>query len=251
VAASAQRADLIQVPSADTRRALLERWPAIAPERVRVTPFGVAREFRPTAAGEDLAMQRRRLGLPDRYVLFVGTIEPRKGLRTLLEAWRRLALDDRALVVAGRPGWGCAEELRALAELERQGRARRLGFVPRAELPGLYRAADLFVYPSLYEGFGFPPLEAMASGVPVISSQGSAFDDNLAGAAELVPASDAGALAASIRALLGESVEERRRRIERGLARAGEFRWRRTAELVFECYRELAPAARPASRSGR
>jgi alpha-1,3-rhamnosyl/mannosyltransferase len=211
---------------------------------VRVTPLGVNGEFRPADGDDDLARHRRRLGLPDRYVLFVGTIEPRKNLETLLDAFERLADPVTSLVVAGRLGWGYRDLLAKLEKLERDGRAQRLGFVPQADLPWVYRAATLFVSPSLYEGFGFPPLEALASGVPVIASRGSAHDDNLAGAAELVAPDDTDALAATLRLLLAESSGARRLRIERGLARARDFTWRRTAELLLECYRDLVPSVR-------
>jgi glycosyltransferase involved in cell wall biosynthesis len=245
---SAHRSDLIQVPSEDTRRGVLLEWPAIAPERVRVTPFGIASEFRPIAKGEDLSEFRRRLGLPDRYVLFVGTIEPRKNVRTLVDAWRRLARDDVVLLIAGYLGWDYRELLVEIEALERAGRARRVGFVSHMDLPQLYRAAELFVYPSLYEGFGFPPLEALASGVPVIASEGSALDDNLSGAAELVPPTDVEALADAICRLLAEAPAERERRIARGLVRAADFTWRRTAELLLECYRDLVPSSRSERR---
>jgi alpha-1,3-rhamnosyl/mannosyltransferase len=115
------------------------------------------------------------------------------------------------------------------------------GYISQSDLPFLYAGARLFVYPSLQEGFGFPPLEAMACGVPTISSLSSSLTENLQGAAELVPPGDVGLLADAIkRMLLDESLRARRR--EQGLERALKFRWEETARETLSCYRAAAKA---------
>jgi alpha-1,3-rhamnosyl/mannosyltransferase len=114
-----------------------------------------------------------------------------------------------------------------------------LGYVRQADLPWLYAGARLFVYPSFQEGFGFPPLEAMASGIPTIASRSSSLIENLEGAAELVHASDREGLADAMRRLLSDERLRARRR-EQGLARAASFRWEQTAQATLACYQQLA-----------
>jgi glycosyltransferase involved in cell wall biosynthesis len=245
VRASIRRADMINVPSEATRTELLRWVPGVLPERVRVTPWGVHPRYFP-AASADTGRHLVRLRLPRPYILHVGTIEPRKNLLTLLDGFRRLIAaggTPHHLVLAGGEGWNVEEVYRVAALPELRGRVHFLGYVPIEDLPWLYRGASVFVYPSLGEGFGFPPLEAMACGVPVIASQGSSLEENLGGAAELVPASDARSLAAALATLLADA--SRREQLTRlGTERASSFRWERTAELVVECYRELAEQRR-------
>jgi glycosyltransferase involved in cell wall biosynthesis len=241
VRTSILRAGLVNVPSEATRQALLERLPAMAPEKVRVTPLGCGSEFQP-AAPQEIRQARERLSLPERYILYVGTMEPRKNLELLVECYRGLTAAwqvQEHLILAGRLGWGYASLLERLRAPELRSRVRLLGFVPPEDLPWLYRGARLFVYPSLHEGFGFCPLEAMACGVPVVSALGSSLEENLHGAAELVPPRDPEALSAALLRMLRDE-DLRRRRVEAGFRRAAAFRWEKTARAVFECYQELA-----------
>lgn len=232
VAAGIRRADLLCVPSHATRDDLARRFPEAA-ERVRVVPYGVDARFFVRDGNAEPP------GPP--YILFVGTIEPRKSVTTLIEAYRLLRDADAAapdLVLAGRFGWNAGEVRRQLEAPDLAPSVRVLGYVRDDELPRLYRGAVLFVYPSWGEGFGFPPLEAMAAGVPVIAGRNSALEENLAGAAELVPAGDAAALAATLRRLLDD--ERRREALTRmGTERAAAFRWEETARRTVACYREL------------
>jgi alpha-1,3-rhamnosyl/mannosyltransferase len=216
-------------------------WPDTDPERIRIIPYGVGDEFRPCTREAVAGMLERR-GLPERYVLFVGTIEPRKNLEVLVEAYRRLVLSARVaehLVLAGQLGWGFDTLLRRLDADDLRGRVHLTGYLPRVELPLLYSGARVFVYPSLYEGFGFPPLEAMACGVPTLASASSSLVDNLRDAAELIPTGDAAAMAAALERLLGDDRTWQRQR-EKGLARAATFRWEQTAIATLQCYRDLA-----------
>jgi glycosyltransferase involved in cell wall biosynthesis len=237
---SMRKADLISVPSHATRAAILDVMPDLGPERIRIIPYGLDEAFQPAGPAETTALERLQLKEP--YILFVGTLEPRKNVRLLVESYRRLAAAgaiDEHLVLAGRRGWEYDELERDLQAPELQGKVHRLGYVPAENLAGIYRGARLFVYPSRYEGFGFPPLEAMACGVPTIVTDTSSLSENLAGAAEIVPNGDAAALADAIRCLLSSPELHARRRAE-GLARAARFRWQTTAAQTIECYRELA-----------
>jgi glycosyltransferase involved in cell wall biosynthesis len=243
---SIRRAHLLNVPSEATRRDLLHYIPGIPAERVRVTPWGVHPRFCPAPQGET-ARHVARLGLPQRYLLYVGTIEPRKNLLAVLESFRRLIADgDREmhLVIAGAFGWGGREIFQQASspELpELRGRVHFPGYVADDDLPWVYRGASLFVYPSLYEGFGFPPLEAMACGVPVIASLGSSIEENLRGAAELVTPTDMDALAGAVGRLVGDGAR-REQMVRAGMERASAFRWEETARGVLGCYREVAGA---------
>jgi alpha-1,3-rhamnosyl/mannosyltransferase len=243
VLASIRRADLVTVPSEFVARDLLGRVPGLPPERVRVVGWGIGAEFRPRAAA-DAKAALAHLELPWPYILYVGALQPRKNLAGLLAAYRRLIdAGDVAehLVIAGPLAWDLAEVLPGVDAPDLRGRVHRTGYVSDRDLPWLYAGARLFVYPSFGEGFGFPPLEAMASGVPTIASLGSALVENLEGAAALVPPDAPNALAGAMRTLLLD-VRERERRIELGTARAARFRWQATASRLRDCYRELATA---------
>jgi alpha-1,3-rhamnosyl/mannosyltransferase len=246
---SIRRADLVCVPSQHVRGDLLARV-AVAPERVRVVPAGVGDEFRPSSSGAIQAAVAR-LGLPARYILHVGTIEPRKNLGVLLESYRRLvdahAVEEH-LVLAGPRGWGYEGLLAQCANPALRDRVHLIGYVPQEDLPLVYAGARLCVYPSLEEGFGLPPLEAMASGVPVVSSRSSSLVENLAGAAELVAPEDVTALAAAMHRLLHDEAL-RVARVGAGLVRAGAFRWTETARATRACYEEVSPSRAAVQRS--
>ncbi len=236
VRASLRRADLVVVPSNAARAEVLRLAPHVTPTRVRVVPNGVGAEFRPQAAA-DVAAVVRRLGLPERYLLYVGTLEPRKNLLRLLDAYERLAPPEH-LVLAGRLGWNAAPLRARLAAPALRGRVHLTGYVAPLDLPALYTGARAFVYPSLAEGFGMPPLEALACGVPVVASTDPALAENLADAALLVDATDTPALAAALRRILDDG-DLRATLRARGLARAATFGWERTADGMLACYRDL------------
>lgn len=234
-------ADLVSVPSPSVRRDILDLVDGLDGDRVRVIPAGVDARFEPRRP-EDTSTRVRRLGIEWPYVLFVGTVEPRKNVARLVAAFERVvARGDVAehLVIAGAPGWGAPAVVERLRTSPARDRVHMLGYVADPDLPWLYAGASAFAYPSLSEGFGFPPLEAMASGVPVVTSLSSSLADNLAGAAELVQPDDVEGLADALWRLLRDA-ELRRRRIEQGTERAAAFRWDSFARRTLDCYRELA-----------
>ena len=249
---SIRRADLISVPSRASERDVLRLMPGVSSRRIRVIAEGVGEEFRPRATDDvQAATGRLRPGWP--YILYVGTIEPRKNLERLLESYRQLIVESRVpehLVLAGRLGWGYRALLARVASPELRGRVHLPGYVRQRDLPGLYAGARLFVYPSLQEGFGLPPLEAMACGVPTVASRSSALAENLEGAAELVVPTDAAALTAAMKRLLRDERLRAQRR-DQGLARAAAFRWVETARQTLACYKTLAAPTEDVTASPR
>jgi alpha-1,3-rhamnosyl/mannosyltransferase len=245
VLASIRRADLLSVPSRSVRDELLARVPGICASRVRVTPWGVSERF--SRGGQEGALRPHLPWIPRApYVLSVCTLEPRKNLPRLVEAFQLLVREsgiDAHLVLAGALGPGRDAVLAEVAASALADRVHLPGFIPDDVLPAVYRGAQVFACPSLAEGFGFPPLEAMAAGVPVVASSGSSLEENLGGAAILVPPNDPRALAAALRTLLTDP-GARASAIAAGVDRAARFRWEDTARLTLDCYRSLAGALR-------
>jgi glycosyltransferase involved in cell wall biosynthesis len=233
-----QAADAVIAVSEHTKRDALRAY-NLDEAKVRVIYEGVNPRFRP-APPEAVAVIRRKYGLPERFILSVGTIEPRKNLETALAAYRTLKEGGAAhrLVIAGKKGWLYRGFFRRLREEGLEGEVVFLGFVPDDDLPPLYGGADLFLFPSLYEGFGLPPLEAMACGAPVICSDSSSLPEVVGDAALLVPPLDVRAWAEALRRLLGDA-DLRADLQARGLARAREFSWARAARATVEVYQQV------------
>jgi glycosyltransferase involved in cell wall biosynthesis len=231
---TASFADCVLVPSEATRRDVVGRA-RIAECRVRVTPWGVPPDVVDGAPPGAAQAARQRHRLPERYVLYVGTIDRRKDYGTLLRALRDV--DARVpLVVAGTIVAGRTDFEATLDALGLRPRVRLLGYVPRADLPGLYAAAGAFVYPSLYEGFGLPVLEAMACGVPVVTYNTSSLPEVVGDAAILLdPPVTSETLAAALTRVLDDG-PFRRDLVARGRARARCFDWRATARATLEAY---------------
>lgn len=202
--------------------------------RLRVVPWGV--DVQPVAAA-DVDGVRHRYGLERSYVLFCGTVEPRKNLPGLLEAFASLPRTDVDLVLVGPAGWN--EELGALVDRhpETRARVRPLGFVRKDDRDALMAGADVFCYPSLREGFGLPVLEAMAQGTPVVTGAGTATEEVLGDAGVAVEPRDAAAIGLAIERLLDDPTEARRLG-EQGRVRAGGYTWKRTAAGYLDAYEE-------------
>ncbi len=221
-------------PSQYTRDRLVERC-GLEPARVEVIPYGVGAPFRPgRPAGA--ALERLRVSAP--YVLSVGTLQPRKNLEAALRAFERVSAAGapHALVVVGARGWHDERILERLAGSAARKQVRFVGRVSDGELVELYRGADCLVFPSLYEGFGFPVLEAMACGTPVLCADRTSLPELAGEAAALVDPGDHGALESALAELLS-SADRRRELSEAGLARASELSWGRCGELTLAAYR--------------
>jgi glycosyltransferase involved in cell wall biosynthesis len=240
VVESIRRSHHVVVPSCFVRQEILRLLPFVDPGKITVTPLGIDPEFQPKGAAPGPLPRELAPLVP--YILFVGTIEPRKNLPLLLEAYLKAIAEHglrENLLLAGREGWNYGTVERLMQSGELRHRARLLGYVERKELILLYQNASAFVYPSLEEGFGFPPLEAMACGIPTIATETSSLKENLSGAALLVPPDSPGDLADALAAVLNRP-EMRSGLSGRGLARARQFSWEITARKTLDCYQALA-----------
>jgi glycosyltransferase involved in cell wall biosynthesis len=214
------------------------------PDKVDVVYHGVDPVFR-VRSEEEIAAFRARRGLPHRFLLYVGTLEPRKNLSRLVEAYAQLQEPGFKLVLGGGKGWYYEEILRRVTELGLEEVVVFPGFIPAEELPLWYNAATALVYPSLYEGFGMPVLEGMASATPVITSNCSSLPEAAGGGALLVDPLDVEALAAGLRQLMQDR-ELCQRLVELGLEHARRFNWPKTARDTWVTYQK-AIAKEPSS----
>jgi glycosyltransferase involved in cell wall biosynthesis len=224
------RASLVIAPTRAVADEIVEYF-EFDEDRVVVTHEGIAPHFFGAGRLSDKALGR--MGIAGPFVMSLGTIEPRKNLARLLEAWRsvRAELDGWTLVIAGPQGWG--------DELPETEGVMLLGRIGEETLPGLLAAADVFCYPSLYEGFGLPPLEAMATGTPALVGAYPAASEVLGDGAMLVDPRDADALAEGLRLLAGDA-DARKRLAMRGRARALTFTWEQTGRQTLAAYRIVA-----------
>ena len=234
---SFERARRLVAISAATARDLAFHFPQCA-EKIRVVYPGIDPELQP-GTPVDIAATRAELEAPAGYILSIGTLEPRKNVGALIDAWELLRAEDPQvppLVLAGPYGWGSERLARRIAALAPAG-IRALGRVERSRLVRLFQAARVFVYPSLYEGFGFPAAEALACGVPVVASNSSSLPEVVGDAGLLADPRDPGALAARIQSLLVDP-EKAAELAARALVQASRFRWDRTAAEMEEVFRE-------------
>lgn len=245
---STRRAARVIAVSESTRQDVI-RFFGVPGERVVVVPNGVAEAFRP-ADPAAVADFRRNKGLPERFILFLGTLEPRKNIVRLLEAYAlwlherpTSAKDAPTLVIAGAKGWFYETIFARVNELRLDERVIFPGFVPTEELPWWYRAAELFVYPSLFEGFGLPVLEAMACGTPTITSNASSLPEVAGDAALLIDPEDTEGLAGALARVLAEPEVAAKLRAA-GLRQAARFSWARTAAQTVGVYRTSLRGAR-------
>ena len=236
VPAAARRADALIAISASAARSLAEGL-GIPPERIFTVPPGVDPAFAPPPRAR-VDRLRKELGLVRPYVLFVGTVEPRKNLPFLFDVFDALDGFDGELVVAGALGWKHAPVLERARSARRASAIRFLGRLEDDALGALYGGAEVFLFPSLDEGFGLPPLEAMACGAPVVAAAAGALPEVLGEAASVLPTSDPSAWGHAVRTLLDDSAE-RQRRVEAGRARSAEYTWERSAERTWAVYRAL------------
>ncbi|MCC6905919.1 MAG: glycosyltransferase family 4 protein [Anaerolineae bacterium] len=234
---SVARADHVIAVSEATRQDLIHLY-GTCPEKISVIPHGVDPRFFAAPAADEAARLRVEYHIPPGpVVLTVGTLQPRKNHLRLVQAFARTGV-DAVLVVAGGQGWGYDAVLREVERLGLGGRVIFTGHIPDTDLPGLYRLAAVLAYPSLYEGFGLPPLEAMASGTPVVAANTSSLPEVVGEAGMLVDPFDVDALAAALARVLGDATLCAALS-ERGVERAGRFTWARAAQAVWHVYEQL------------
>jgi glycosyltransferase involved in cell wall biosynthesis len=233
---SARHARRVIAISESTKRDVVN-WLKVAPDRVDVVYCGVDDMFNPLPAAQVDEFRQRR-PLPEHFILFLGTLEPRKNVQTLIRAyarWRKAEAGIPKLVIAGAKGWYYDQ---IFAEVESLGLAGEIifpGYVRQEELPLWYNAADLFVYPSRFEGFGLPVLEAMACGVPVVTTNASSLPEVAGDAALLVAPDSESQLVEAMHRGLGDQTL-RQEMIGKGLAQAARFSWELTARRTLNTY---------------
>jgi glycosyltransferase involved in cell wall biosynthesis len=243
VSRAVRRARWILADSESTRRDLVQLLD-VGLERVMVLYPGVEARFRPIRELELLDCVRLRYGLPDYFILGLGTLQPRKNFVGLIEAFSQLLAhshnqnDKLHLVIVGREGWLAEDIPAAIARLGLGEQVRLVGFVQDVDLPALYNLASVFAFPTLYEGFGLPVLEAMACGTPVVAADNSSIPEVVGEAGLLVPTNDLPALVAALNSILGESTL-RNRLVAAGRKQACRFAWARSASQLSEVYQRV------------
>lgn len=237
---SARRANALIAISHSTRADIL-RILRTPPDKVITIPYGIAPHFQPLTDANMRDAFCQQHNLPRPFILYVGNLEPRKNLPMLVRAFARLVRAGlpHALVLAGSRGWKDTEIFATIQELDLTTRVFFPGYISQSDLPTLYSAADLFVYPSLYEGFGLPVLEAMACGVPVITSNISSMPEVIGDAGVLIELNDVDTLAAALQRVLTDR-PLRATLAAKGLARARAFSWEHTAQATLSIYARVA-----------
>ncbi|MCL6532240.1 MAG: glycosyltransferase family 4 protein [Armatimonadetes bacterium] len=229
----------------ETSREDMIRYLHLPPDKVVATPNGVPEGFYPIPKDEAQAWVRQQYGIEPPFALAVGVLQPRKNWGLAIRAvayYREQSGNPLKLVLTGKPGWAEASVKALCAELEAESWVHFTGYVPDEHLVWLYNASEMLLYPSFYEGFGLPPLEAMACGVPVIASNGGALPEVVGSGGILLPPTEYGMWAYAIQTLMeNEAVRAQIR--ERALQQAQRFRWETTAERTWAVYEQAACAS--------
>ena len=228
------RANTIIAVSESTKRDLIDIY-GVKGEKIKVIYSGIDPLFRQKFSQSAIQQVKQKYNLPERYILYLGTIEPRKNIQLLIQAFERIATKDKEvkLVIAGVNGWLYKQIHQSIDNSPFRDRILRIGFVDILDKPIVYKLARVFVYPSLYEGFGFPPLEAMASGTPTIVANNSAFPEIVLDAAYKTSPYDVLELTDIMHTLLTDS-NMHQYYTELGLKRSLDFDWNNTGKQVYE-----------------
>lgn len=245
---TAQKAAQILTLSAFSRRDIIETY-AVDPERVFVTPPAAPANFAPVTNATELRRIRANYGIERDYILALGSIQPRKNLVRLINAYsslRRVGTNNQPpqLVLAGKRGWLEAATIRAAEQSEAPGDILFIGYVPDSDLPALYSGALCFAYPSYFEGFGLPVLEAMQCGTPVIAGNRTSLPEAAGDAGVLFNPFDESAIAGALTQVI-ENPNYRAQLRVKGLERAATFSWRTTAKMTLEAYERAARTFEP------
>ena len=240
-----RRADAVICVSEHTRRDAQKIY-GVPDAKLRVITEGIHARFKPVTDIDVLQRARERYNLPEKYVLALGTIEPRKNLMTLFEAFKALLADgkyaDLSIVVGGKQGWLFEETFRAVHERGLTGRVKFIGYVADEDLPAVYTLSRALAFPSVYEGFGLPPLEAMACGVPTLCSNASSMPELVGKGALLLPPTDADAWAGALQRVLSDRALAMDLR-SRGPQQARQYTWARAAQQTRAIYESLGVKA--------
>ena len=235
---SINKADRIIAVSHTVKNDILQKFPGCS-SKIEVIYHGIDNIFREAPTTEKLREVRQKYGLPEKYILFVGNIEPKKNIARLIEAFRNLVKHSEiphSLVIAGQFAWKCKD----IIQVKKQNDKRIIfpGYIHQSDLPAVYSLADLFVFPSLYEGFGIPPLEAMACGVPAIVSNAGALPEITAGNAFMIDPLSVASIETAMYKLLHEN-DLRNNFIEKGRIHIEKFNWKTTWEKTAKLYHSL------------
>lgn len=228
--------DTIIAVSENTKQDII-KYLKFPEERIKVTYRGIGDGFTCIKNTDDV---KEKYNIKNPFILFVGTLEPRKNILTLLKAFHKLKKNgiDHTLVFVGSEGWKYKSVYETIRKLNIPGSVMFLGYVPDKDLPKIYNAADLLVYPSFYEGFGLSPLEAMACGCPVITSNTSSLPEVVGDAGIMVDPYDVDDLANAMKSVLLDEIL-REKMTKKGLERAKRFNWEECAKRTLEIYREV------------
>ena len=252
---SCRKAARVITISEHTKRDVMNYF-GVAPDRIDVTPLGVTENFR-RLPDESIARFKQDHKIGEQAVFFLGSIEPRKNLTRLIEAFAQLNLQSPIsnlqspqLFIGGSLGWKYDETLARFQSLGLGQQVQLIGRVAETDLPKWYSACNAFVYPSLYEGFGLPVLEAMACGAPVITSNVTSLPEVLGDAGIVVEPTDIAALAAALSQVLCQPQLQTELRAK-AIQRAAQFTWQRTAQQTFESYRRVLQRTDPKPGAGK
>jgi glycosyltransferase involved in cell wall biosynthesis len=234
----ARKADAVIADSFSTKNEII-KYLKIPEDKIRVIHLGCAGAFQPLPDNERSGKTNEKFKIEGDYILYVGTLEPRKNLQGLIQAYAQCrAKNDFLLVLAGGKGWKYEHIFSLVDKLRLQDRVIFTGYVEEVDLLPLYQGASLFVYPSLYEGFGLPPLEAMACGLPVVVSNTTSLPEVVGDAGVYVDPNDIGQISDAIDTVLSDA-ELRRTLIRQGLERAKLFSWEKTAKETLRLYEQV------------
>jgi len=208
-------------------------------EHIDVIPSGISDNYKIISNQDKLSEIKKKYSLPEKFILHIGTIEPRKNIEGIIEAFNKLTLDEYELVLAGGLGWKNEKIFKAYNNSKKKNKIRFLGYIDENDKSSLYNLASLFIFPSFYEGFGFPPLEAQKCGTPVIAGNISSLPEILNESALLVDPDSISSITTAMKEILMDD-NLRKRLVDRGLKNVEQFNWQKTANKYIELFNSLS-----------